>query len=205
MSSVKKEIENKMVISKQLILLFLFCLNCNFSIAQYSNMSNPVKSFGADTILWQRDSLLSFSDFKKKPSGSFQGLTYSGLYLDMKQEDHLVKVYCYVLFICKESFLKDSSESLLKHEQLHFDITELYARKMRQQLSQKNPDKEKSISAAIQKTYNSIVIDLNNEQNRYDKETIHGTNEINQLQWMDSIHKQLNQLENYTESEVVFH
>ena len=205
MSPVKKEIENKMVITKQLILLFLFWLNCNFSIAQDSNMSNPVKSFGADTILWQRDSLLSFSDFKKKPNGSFQGLTYSGLYLDMKQEDHLVKVYCYVLFICKESFLKDSSESLLKHEQLHFDITELYARKMRQQLSQKNPDKEKSISSAIQKTYNSIVIDLNDEQNRYDKETIHGTNEIKQLQWIDSIHKQLNQLENYTESEVILH
>jgi len=205
MSPVKKEIENKMVITKQLILLFLFCLNCNFSIAQDSNLGNSVKSFGADTILWQRDSLLSFSDFKKKPSGSFQGLTYSGLYLDMKQEDQFVKVYCYVLFICKESFLKDSSESLLKHEQLHFDITELYARKMRQQLSQKNPDKEKSISAAIQKTYNSLVIDLNSEQNRYDKETIHGTNEIKQLQWIDSIHKQLNQLENYTESGVVFH
>lgn len=190
------------IYSMQHIFLFLiFFLSIKISKAQNEFQDSP-KTFGADTILWQQDSLLSNEDFKGKPAGSFQGLTFSGIFLDMKHEERLLRVYCYTLFICKKSFLKDSSDNLLNHEQLHFDITELYARKIRQQLSQKLILDDKNISAAIQKIYNTQIAELNKEQDRYDKETEHGTNQTKQILWKESIRKQIDLFYDYAEIEI---
>ncbi len=186
---------------KHIFLFLILFLSLKFSFAQ-NELQNSIKKFGGDTIQWQQDSLLSQADFKGKPAGSFQGLTYSGIFLDMKQEDRLLRIYCYTLFICKKSFLKDSSGNLLNHEQLHFDITELYARRIRQQLSQKLILDDKNISSAIQKIYNTQIAELNKAQDKYDKETAHGTNAIKQKEWSDSIRKQLILLSDYYETEV---
>ncbi len=183
-------------------LFLIFCLSSNFLIAQSANQNIP-KEFGVDTILWNANTFLQYSDFKAKPFGSFQGNTYAGIILDFKQDEKGIHLFTYTLFFCKHSFLKDSSKNLLNHEQLHFDITELYARKLRQLISQKDFQNEKSSADVIQKIYNAVTSDLNKEQDKYDKETVHGTNYAKQLTWINSIHEQLKQLENYSAVEVV--
>ena len=182
---------------KHFFLFLIFCLSSKFLIAQ-----NDVRAFGVDTILWNENVSLHFSDFKAKPGRSFQGLTYSGLYLDMKKDNKKTQVFCYTVFISQKSFLKDSSDELLKHEQLHFDITELYARKMRQQISKISFQNEKNASLAIQKIYNSVTTAFNNEQDEYDKETEHGINKAKQKQWIDSVHNQLNNLKIFAPVEI---
>lgn len=186
---------------KHIFLFLIFCLSSNFLTAQKANQNFP-KKFGSDTILWNANASLKFSDFKSKPFGSFQGNTFAGIILDFKQDEKGIQLFTYTLFFCRHSFIKDSSENLLKHEQLHFDITELFARKLRQQILLKHFKNGKSMSADINKIYTDVTSDLNKEQDIYDKETVHGTNLVKQQEWINSIHGQLKQLENYSEVEI---
>ncbi|MEI7670363.1 MAG: DUF922 domain-containing protein [Pseudomonadota bacterium] len=121
--------------------------------------------------------------------------------IEVKQDDGDFSVYVYPVFMCKKSFLYDTSTALLNHERLHFDITELFARKFSQQLSEKDFDDEKNMSAAIQKIYNSIIEELNKTEDLYDKETEHGINKAKQKQWSDSIQSQLKELDDYDDIE----
>lgn len=78
----------------------------------------------------------------------------------------------------------ERDRDLLRHEQLHFDLTELAARKIRQQFDVlpqicatpgRNAEVERSISA-IQRAWSE-------EQIRYDNDTGHGTNQWKQREW----------------------
>ena len=161
-----------MKFSSIITFLLLFNLNAKTSNAQ-NTIQNSIREFGTDTIQWNENSQLNFSDFKAKPFGSFQGNTYAGITLDFNQDEKGIHLFLFTIFFCKNSFLKDTSINLLNHEQLHFDITEIYKRKLLQQLSQKDFSKEKNSSTAIQKIYNDVNVELNKEQDLYDKETNH--------------------------------
>ena len=77
-----------------------------------------------------------------------------------------------------------ASEALLRHEQLHFDITEAYARVMRQKLqlfaARANCEK---LQPAFNNTTKLVYADWDREQNRYDQETNHGLNAVRQAAW----------------------
>ena len=187
-------------------LLFHFFISLifysQFLFAQ-NKIQNTEKLFGADTISWKENSPLHFSDFKAKPSGTWAGNTYSGITLAFSQDEKGIHLMVQCVFLCKQSFLKDTSLSLLHHEQLHFDLTELYRRKMMQQLSHKDFSKEKNIGAAIQKIYNEVNEQLNKEQDNYDKETQHGIIPDKQKLWEQNVQKQLKQLEGFSGNEII--
>lgn len=88
-----------------------------------------------------------------------------------------------------------NDSALLRHEQIHFDITELYARKIRKLLAEYiNPcGKEKEIKAAI----NVLKQEQINENNLYDIESVHSTNKIMQKKWDEKIKKELKETEMY--------
>ncbi len=186
----------------QFFLLLIFCFSSEFLIAQ-NTIQNSGREFGADTIQWKENSSLKYSDFKSKPYGSFQGNTYAGITLDFTQDEKGIHLFLFTIFFCKHSFLKDTSINLLNHEQLHFDITEIYKRKLLQQLSQKDFSKEKNSSAVIQKIYNQVNEEMNKEQDRYDKETNHGIISAKQNQWIDSVRAQLKALSNFQGNDIL--
>jgi hypothetical protein len=73
---------------------------------------------------------------------------------------------------------------LLEHEQIHFDMAELGARKIRQFLENRKdacatPDGSSSIGPVVAQ----MNRELEDEQRRYDLETAHGTNPAKQAQW----------------------
>jgi hypothetical protein len=78
----------------------------------------------------------------------------------------------------------DGGRSVLAHEQLHFDLTELWARKIRALLSTlpaacKTPGGSRVFEPAIA----DMQHDWQDEQTRYDTETDHGMNAIRQKAW----------------------
>ena len=89
-------------------------------------------------------------------------------------------------FLPYKSFLAERNERLLRHEQLHFDITELYARKIDSALTSFQGCYPKQYSRAIQ-IHDSLIIEWNKFQELYDKETGHSVNDSAQFQWEKKI------------------
>jgi hypothetical protein len=79
---------------------------------------------------------------------------------------------------------KNATPALLRHEQLHFDITEVYARIMRQKLVafQAKVDCNK-LQPAFNNLTKGVYAEWDREQNRYDQETNHGLNTARQDYW----------------------
>ena len=70
---------------------------------------------------------------------------------------------------------------VLKHEQLHYDITELFARKLRKAFSEYKVSK--NVKRDIERIYKRIESERNQMQIRYDKETNHSLITSKQKEW----------------------
>jgi hypothetical protein len=154
-------------------------------------------------IDWSDSRRLTWEDFKGSVPGSrdlrlaaetaseleFQyrsGVFDSGLTLDVRCR-----------FITEKSWVRPEakSASVLKHEQLHFDITELYARILRKELEEADltiRDQAKAVQL-----FNTVSKQHNLRQKNYDKATEHGLNEISQSEWEAMILMELSRLEAY--------
>ncbi len=95
---------------------------------------------------------------------------------------------------------KTASEALLRHEQLHFDITEVYARVMRQKLVafQAKVNCEK-LQPAFNNLTKGVYAEWNREQNRYDQETNHGLVATRQAQWEQQTQAKLEALKAFAQ------
>ena len=85
---------------------------------------------------------------------------------------------------------------VLAHEQDHFEITELFARKLRKALGEET-FVQKSHSKKMEKLIKQFRKDLSSMQYQYDQETGHGTNEQLQRWWHYFIINRLEELNNY--------
>ena len=150
-----------------------------------------------ETILWNSNQRLSWSDFRAEPSnhGRAAAITASGIsyqYSTMESNgeyelDYTVNTYFYPNKSWYHPEVCD--EVILSHEQLHFDITELFARKMRQLLSETKFTK--NVKAEVRAIYRQINNDLAEFQNRYDDETNFSRDREKQLMWNKKIKEAL--------------
>jgi len=89
-------------------------------------------------ILWAKEIKLSWDDFIGEiPSedGAFQAVTYSTIEVKSISGESPPVYTVMAKFIRNKSWAYSNlDEELLQHEQLHFDMTELYARKIRKSL-----------------------------------------------------------------------
>lgn len=144
------------------------------------------------TIQWTREYRLSWSDFKGKPTNTraaavtASGITYQ--FSSMSKGDEVI-----LDFEVSTHFYPDKSwyqsklcdEVILGHEQLHFDISELYARKMRKRLRETKFTQH--VKAEIKAIYKEITTTLNDFQNQYDEETNFSRNREQQQLWNERI------------------
>ena len=79
---------------------------------------------------------------------------------------------------------------MLAHEQLHFDICELYKRKLQTNLSQAILD-PMNFDSQIQAIFKNGWDEYQLEQKRYDDETEHGIIPEKQKAWEDSVKERL--------------
>ena len=163
----------------------------------------------AQDITWSPKGSLSWNDFKGKPdtSNPYHASTQSGVqYLSSWQSSGgktKLSLTVFAYFDKKRSWLKEGkgTDRLLRHEQLHFDISELHARLLRKELStyaftDKHDDE-------VQRLFKENTKARNTMQERYDAETNHMINKEAQLAWEDSIAARLSELEDYSGQKVV--
>ena len=88
------------------------------------------------------------------------------------------------------------TEYILAHEQGHFDITEVYARKLHEALANYTFNK-RSFKKDITDIYNRIVQEKEDCQERYDSESDHSRNRKLQLEWLKHIQTMLEETEEF--------
>jgi len=138
---------------------------------------------------WDKNRKLTWSDFKGKPvkNHSAAALTYTDIQINASLIDGQLKVEVKNYFDPKLSWTKNKeSSSLLAHEQLHFDITELYTRIIRKRLNE--IISEESIrNGTINKESSKLLTEWKEFQLKYDSETKHGILTNKQKEWEQKV------------------
>ncbi len=150
-----------------------------------------------ESILWDAAKKLSWSDFKGKvpPAASPAATTASGI--SYKYSANLIHHEVHLDFEVSAFFYPNESwykpdicdDLILSHEQLHFDIAELFAQKMRDKLERTSFSD--NVKEEIRKIYSDILKELRDFQELYDWETNFSRNREKQLEWNKKINKQL--------------
>ncbi len=153
-----------------------------------------------DTLIWSSDYELSKSDFQAKAKKGYAGMALTFIYLYTKEENGDIVFVVEAVLSKSKSFLSGDSDYEFKHEKGHFDLCEVYARKLRQKIIKKNFLKVKNIRKEITDMYKQINEDLKDEQEKYDTQTEHSMNMAQQKKWIDKIATELKELDEYSDT-----
>lgn len=176
------------------LIIVLFVL---FLSPAFSQKSDNLILYGSRELVW--------SDFKGKPSPRNKlesAITASTIKLIPKHvsEDSVVlEVSNY--FICDRSWTITDSAIILEHERGHFDISEIYARKMRKQFAE-SKFKLKTLDNDVQNIFKKYDKELSLRQDKYDLETKHSIDRKRQGEWTKQIQSELKELEPFSKTRV---
>lgn len=184
---------------KSLLLLPILFISLNF--INVGDKSACRLTDHGPAIDWKPDVKLKWSDFQavNKPGRGFAiatsscGFGYNG---EIRGNEIVVNVY--VRFYCNESWHHKNYllDEVLDHEQLHFDICELYGRifyKNIVDLRRKGLLNERSLKNLLTR----LQDEYDGMQDRYDLETRHSTNGSAQHQWNQYIKRSLDEYKRY--------
>lgn len=152
----------------------------------------------AQLLEWNEYYRLTWDDFQGKPTPVSKG--DAGTFVQIKAKPYLVggeafyDVHAY--FDREQSWATEKSRSLLAHEQLHFDIAELYARKIRKRIHQLKSEGVKDVSK-INAAVRHLLEESNEADIRYDAETLHGSLRSKQAQWEEKVSNEMASLERF--------
>jgi hypothetical protein len=156
-------------------------------------------------IVWNSDYLLKWEDFKGKPQESkYSAAANVGVDTEFSYQNLQLKLKIQAVFDKKLSWVKkkDKNDLILSHEQGHFDIAEIFARRLKIEIL--NADlNEKNFQKQLSSLINKNTTELGKQQKLYDKETNHHINKIEQKKWDDWIKEELQKTEKFKEAEMV--
>ncbi len=175
-------------------LLFLFL--CGISL---SSTRSPVLE--EIRLIWREDDPLEWSDFHgpPEPEQGVDALSSCGLICDPAlSRNGMLRFDVNAYFSPTDSWVDrpDASRLLLHHEQGHFDIGEIYARKMRQRLARTAFDRSR-LNEQITIIYQETFEEYREAQATYDRVSGHSTNTAGQREWDRWIDRELERYEAY--------
>ncbi len=149
---------------------------------------------------WSADRQLTWADFKAlpDPSSDNAALTNSNINVEFGFSDKVFTHSIRCSFNKEKSWVRIKNDHILKHEQGHFDITEIYARILHKELSEyifnsKTADKD------INDIYSKVMKQHVSMQQAYDVETNHSIDSARQKLWDNKIVSLLKQYDRYAD------
>lgn len=154
-------------------------------------------------IKWNESTPLVWGDFSGEidSASEFHAWTWSGFKYsytwDIADGGPIVECTAYGFFDPAQSWVKKKkkSDELLKHEQGHFNISELYSRIFEERISLHNFSYE--VEQDIDTIYKATFQELLDMQIKYDLETEHYKNKEEQLRWENWIKSELKRLKEF--------
>jgi Bacterial protein of unknown function (DUF922) len=165
-------------------------------------VSLPLFSFAQDKdeelINWSNSRQLTWNDYKGKPdtnSGAAASTTtYLGIEYNIDEKGLTYKIEC--RFSKTKSWGISKTEPVLKHEQGHFDIAEIFARMLNKRMHEYKFDRA-SYKKDLKAIYQGITAEKEVFQDLYDSETDHSRKKQQQTVWLRKIERLLTELKNY--------
>lgn len=145
-----------------------------------------------DYIKWQESRRLTWDDFKAEPlqigNTAAMTTTHLGFSYNVANGKATYKIDC--RFEKKRSWGLVKNDWILKHEQGHFDIAEIFARKLNKSVSEYQFNRA-SFKKDLDGIYKSVVDEKENFQQQYDDETDYSRNKTKQEEWLKKIGSEL--------------
>ena len=162
----------------------------------------------AREITWSKNKKLSWSDFKgpvpydadeRTAAATFCGIGFETNTITNSNKD--LKIRVYNTFYINDSWARpeEMNEYVLAHEQGHFDLCELYTRKLRERMSQARVDVN-TLRPTLRGIYEKLQSEYRARQEQYERETAHGVNLSEQERWQEILEKELAASERWSES-----
>jgi hypothetical protein len=191
---------NKTVIQKEMLhrmqnAVIIVVVVFQFSTDALSQTSDSLKC-------WSNEDRLKWSDFRGvKPTDANSSHLKAASAIRMIptpfRKGDILSYKVKLVFRKYEAWKTDTTEYLLAHEQLHFDIAELSVRKLRKAIrgiarANPNPTSEDFFSV-IEKAY----VESGNMQAAYDEDTAHGVITEAQAKWKEKVCLELKKLQDF--------
>ncbi len=167
---------------------------------------------GQQPLAWHPSTSLQWNDFKAAPEPHEHNakalcrtsLNYKYAVVGVQKYGTVVQIDISALFHPEKSWkVKHVTSDLLQHEQLHFNLTELYARKLNRAFKQElKPGTMQEVEQQIQAIFERIDAAWRAAQQRYDKQTHRGTIPKVQQHWERKTARQLQTLEKYRKRKI---
>mgnify|MGYP003435601482 CR=1 FL=1 len=153
-----------------------------------------------ELIRWTEAKRLNWSDYKGKPDPNSDAAASTSTYLviDYNISQNTMTYKIQSMFSRTRSWGLHKTDYILSHEQGHFDIAEIFARKLHKKMSEYKFDK-RTYQKSLSKIYDDVVEEKTEMQNDYDRETRHSINKEKQAQWLKKIEKLLEEYEDYAD------
>jgi predicted secreted Zn-dependent protease len=167
---------------KKIIAPILFCL--------------PLFVAAQDEAIQWTSKKLTWDDYLAKPSETDEAaaVTSTGIGIEyiVRNNQLTYKITC--LFSKNRSWGRFRSDYILAHEQGHFDITEIYARKLAKAVEEYefNP---KSFKSDLNSIYKKLMKEKEDYQELYDHQTDFSRDKTMQTCWLQKIQIELDDLE----------
>jgi hypothetical protein len=162
------------------------------------NSSNSASIEAANEFQWKEHQKLSWEDFRGSVNAISEesaAATHCGIGFKVNTSDSKGKpeIIVYNTFYTNKSWVRSDAKiaSILVHEQGHFDLCEIYTRKLRAMMGNfdfHTADAKGSLMAMFSKVNDEYEL----RQQAYEAETIHGTDEQQQKKWLHIISNELN-------------
>jgi uncharacterized protein DUF922 len=149
-------------------------------------------------IEWSPIKRLTWDDYLARPSSTSDAaaITSTALGVEYHLRNNSLTYTITCRFSKTTSWGRHKTEYILQHEQGHFDITELFARKLAKELKayKFNPRKYQE---EVSKIYKKVMDEKEQYQNKYDKETDFSRNKQQQVEWLEKIRDELDDLDEF--------
>jgi predicted secreted Zn-dependent protease len=94
---------------------------------------------------------------------------------------------------------EERNDNILAHEQGHFDLCELYTRKLRERMSNVQVN-VKTLKPVLSSIYDQVQQEYRQRQEEYENDTEHGVNLLQQKKWQQMLERELGQTEDWSKS-----
>tara|TARA_B110000902_G_scaffold257354_1_gene325377 strand:+ start:905 stop:1414 length:510 start_codon:yes stop_codon:yes gene_type:complete len=154
---------------------------------------------GTKKIFWSESQQFDWGMFKEKRAGYefIKAMTHSGISYEVDVKEGLIVLNVEAYFIYGKSWVMKGYKKphLLAHEKIHFDISEIFKRRLDKLCDRYRVDYDTFIKRdyqeALQRDFDIIFDEMDKYQREYDEDTSHGTISFKQKKWEKDIREAL--------------
>lgn len=153
-----------------------------------------------ELLEWSTSKKLTWNDYKANPDPASDAAASTTTYLSIEYNITL-KSFGYKIrsrFSKTRSWGLHKTDYILTHEQGHFDIAEIFARKLNKLMKEYKFD-WRTYKDELKKIYQGVMNEKEEMQNKYDEETNHSINKEKQEDWLKKIEKMLEEYKDFSD------